>query len=377
MVPVAAVVAGVGDICTGGKVNERERFHAVMHYEPADRIPYWEVGFWDETLYRWGSEGLRISTMDPRQIMRELGLDNAFAMANIAIAIFPLAKPEVLDQSGDRELFRDEYGRTAWRLKGKTSMYEFVSYPVTDRDSWEAVRERYVRVFDERSPYWMCNDLSDRDYPIGLTIGSFFGELRALLGFERMCYLFNDDPVFIHDILGFLTGEMLRRFGALRSRDFEFVKFWEDMAFGGGSFVSPAMWDEFFRPCYAAVVPELEVDVVMVDCDGDVSELIPLWLEVGVNCPYPMEGRYHDLVKLREHFGRDLLMLGGVNKFALMGEREWIDNELFQFARPMIRRGGFIPMVDHAVPPEVSLENYAYYRRLLAVIGDEVGWDYG
>jgi hypothetical protein len=29
----------------------------------------------------------------------------------------------------------------------------------------------------------------------------------------------------------------------------------------------------------------------------------------------------------------------------------------------MLRRGGYVPMCDHGVPDNVSLQNYLYYRR--------------
>jgi uroporphyrinogen decarboxylase len=320
--------------------------------------------------------------MDPASsmmvFMHNLGLDWGFPMVNIAIAEFPLAEEEVLDKTEERELYRDEYGRVGWRLRRQTSMTEYVSYLVSDRESWEGVRERYVSVFDARDRYWSAGVMGLRYVPMGLTVGSFFGELRALLGFERLCTLLYDDPEFVKDMLGFLTEEMLRRMDGTDHLEFDFAKFWEDMAYQEGSFISPAMWTEFLRPCYARVVDALHsrgIDVVMVDCDGDVTGLIPLWLDVGVNCPYPMEARYHDLLVLKKQYGQDLLMCGGVNKFALMGDRKWIEREVFGKVRYLIRQGGYIPMVDHAVPPEVSLENYRYFRRLMAVVADEVGWD--
>jgi hypothetical protein len=42
----------------GIKLTERERFLKLMHFEPVDRIPYWDFGFWDETPLRWKEEGL-------------------------------------------------------------------------------------------------------------------------------------------------------------------------------------------------------------------------------------------------------------------------------------------------------------------------------
>ena len=82
-------------------MNERERFHAVMHYEKADRVPFWEMGFWDETLIRWYEEGLPIADNSWQQL-QHLGLDWAFGLTNIAIAEFPLVETLVLDEDGDR-----------------------------------------------------------------------------------------------------------------------------------------------------------------------------------------------------------------------------------------------------------------------------------
>ena len=39
-------------------MNERECFFRYMSFEPVDRIPLMEMGFWTETLERWHHEGL-------------------------------------------------------------------------------------------------------------------------------------------------------------------------------------------------------------------------------------------------------------------------------------------------------------------------------
>jgi uroporphyrinogen decarboxylase len=55
-----------------------------------------------------------------------------------------------------------------------------------------------------------------------------------------------------------------------------------------------------------------------------------------------------------------MLLLGGVNKLALIAGREAVDREL-EHLRPLVERGGYLPCVDHRVPPDVSYENYLYY----------------
>jgi len=59
-----------------------------------------------------------------------------------------------------------------------------------------------------------------------------------------------------------------------------------------------------------------------------------------------------------------LLMMGGINKMALMSNKKAIYDEVFKKIEPIIEKGGFIPMIDHLVPPDVSYENFIYYLNL-------------
>ncbi len=64
--------------------------------------------------------------------------------------------------------------------------------------------------------------------------------------------------------------------------------------------------------------------------------------------------------RLRQTFGRDLRLGGGIGKEALIAGREAIDRSIEQIL-PMIRDGGYVPAVDDCVPPEVSFETYKYF----------------
>ncbi|MDP6776108.1 MAG: hypothetical protein QGI83_05025, partial [Candidatus Latescibacteria bacterium] len=105
------------------------------------------------------------------------------------------------------------------------------------------------------------------------------------------------------------------------------------------------------------------VNTVLVDTDGDCRELIPLFLEGGVSGLYPFEVQAGmDVKEIREAFPT-LQILGGVDKREIAGGPERIDAELEKRIPGMVERGGFIPMADHQVPPDVSWENYLYYRK--------------
>lgn len=109
---------------------------------------------------------------------------------------------------------------------------------------------------------------------------------------------------------------------------------------------------------------KLGVRHFIVDTDGNFEVLIPLFIEGGVTGFYPFEVQAGmNIEKIRERFP-NLVIMGGVDKKALSLGKEAIDGEIAKVER-MMEKGGYLPYVDHMVPPDVSFENYCYYRQQL------------
>ncbi|HEY0866785.1 MAG TPA: uroporphyrinogen decarboxylase family protein, partial [Fimbriimonas sp.] len=148
---------------------------------------------------------------------------------------------------------------------------------------------------------------------------------------------------------------------------FDGCSMWEDMCYSGGPLLSPKHFKEYLVPQYRRINDLLRkhgVDVCWVDCDGRIDALIPLWLEGGVNCMFPIEvGTWGgDPVKMRQEYGKDLLLMGGFDKHILAQSKEAISTEVLRLT-PLVEEGGFIPFADHRVPPDVPYENYLHYLR--------------
>ncbi|MBI2447677.1 MAG: hypothetical protein HYV48_04005, partial [Candidatus Omnitrophica bacterium] len=103
------------------------------------------------------------------------------------------------------------------------------------------------------------------------------------------------------------------------------------------------------------------VDVVIVDCDGNINERVELWIEGGVNCMFTIEvAGGSDPIQIRDKYGDKVLLAGGVDKVALIKGKEAIREEIKRIEK-VVRMGGYIPHVDHRVPSDVSFDNYLYY----------------
>jgi uroporphyrinogen-III decarboxylase len=146
---------------------------------------------------------------------------------------------------------------------------------------------------------------------------------------------------------------------------FEVCLLWEDMCYNKGPLISPAHFRQFLTPHYRRLTELLRrhgIDIVFVDSDGRVDELIPLWLDAGVNGISPIEigTTGADPLRYRREFGRDLLMFGGVDKRILAHSPAAIEAEITRLM-PLMEDGGFILAPDHKVPPDVPLAHYQHY----------------
>ena len=76
----------------------------------------------------------------------------------------------------------------------------------------------------------------------------------------------------------------------------------------------------------------------------------------------------NNVLELRERFPY-MGMLGGIDKIQIAKGRDAIDRELDRIS-PLIGKPGYIPQLDHLIPPDVSYEDYLYFcAQLKALCG--------
>ena len=192
-----------------------------------------------------------------------------------------------------------------------------------------------------------------------------YGKLRDMVGFENLSIAVFDYPDMIADIMATWTELMLGAITQLPpDLPIDYVQWWEDMAGRNGPFVSPTMFREILQPCYHAIMVEAKKHgcaISHVDCDGNPHDIVANWMEEGVNVMFPLEVQAGvDPYAWREEFGKELRIIGAVDKRALTHGPAAIDAELERL-KPLMDQGGFIPHLDHLVPPDISYDNYRYY----------------
>lgn len=353
-------------------MNHRQRFNATMHYQPVDRAPIMDFSFWDQTLPEWHKQGL------PEHVNRSnsddfFGMDPYFAGTGVNVMLCPEFEEVLIEDRGDQEVVQQTDGVRVLRPKHHASIPKHEGHLLVDRATWEEHYKprldpdnpaRYPADWDERVKVW-CDPA--RDYPIALPGGSLYGRLRDWMGVEAISYIVYDEPALFEEMVVTVTDCIV---GALEKvlatgGQFDGCSMWEDMCYNAGPLLHPRHFKKYLVPQYRRITDLLRrqgVDVIWVDSDGKIDKLLPLWLEAGVNCMFPIEiGTWGaDPVRYRREYGKDLLMMGGFDKNILAQSKDAIAAEVDRLA-PLVEEGGYIGFCDHRVPPTVPYDNYLFY----------------
>ena len=156
----------------------------------------------------------------------------------------------------------------------------------------------------------------------------------------------------------------------------DWVWYWEDMAYRSGPMIGPDMVRQYMLPRYRKlneVIHKAGVDVIYLDCDGNVDQLAPLWLEVGINLWWPLEcASGMDPVALRKKYGKDVILAGGLDKRELMRDKASVEREVMSKVPYLVETGPYFPSPDHLVPIDMPFDNFCHYINLLRQIrGDQ------
>ena len=387
-------------------MDSREKFLNVISFKKRSPIPNWEFAYWYDTIKRWYEEGLPKQKPPTKLEYQQWVAGEAYPSADVfydslnfydidvhdffgfderahSVAVdsgpIPVFEKEIFSEDSETITYRREDGKIVKTKKDGSSMPQFISYPVKNRKDFNKIKEKFNFSSNERLPKEFNKYISkyeNRTYPLQLTgsYSGFFSILREMLGLENTLYLFFDDPMLVNEILEFFTDYYIKLYSKIVSRiKVDYILIGEDMAFKNGPLVSPNIFKKFLLPFYKKFIYKMKeygVEHFFVDTDGNFEVLIPLFLEGGVTGFTPFEIQSGlDVEKIREIYP-NLVIMGGIDKKVLFKNKESILKELEKVKR-MLKKGGYIPYTDHMVTPEVSFDNYKFYRMKLKKIIDD------
>jgi hypothetical protein len=318
-------------------MNASRRFYETLHYGNPDRVPYFEEGIRPETLAAWRVQGLP-EDVDARDQ-------------------FPSDRREEIQVDVDPHP-------------------EFEKWP-SSFEELDSLRERLDPADASRFPEnWQVERLRDCDQVLmlrvheGLFLSMGVGDAKT---FTRLMYQLADTPDFVREymrIQGEFAAQLAER--VLREVKVDALVFSEPIGDNNGALISPCMYEDFVLSSYQPLLDlagRYGIKTLICRTYANMRILIPSLLKWGINCLWAceVEQSVMNYPALRQEFGRDLRLIGGIDLDALREGKEAIRRAMDE-VMPLVEQGGYIPLADGRVRDDVPYEHYVYYRELLREI---------
>ena len=365
-------------------MNSRERFRQVMDFQPVDRMPAWYFGYWEETGERWAVESgaplTDVPALTGMDADWEAGMWDIHGLARIG----PRSpnRSMTIEETDDYRVVRTALGALIKEGKHGSSIPQHLEEALhPTRASWESFK-RHLDPADlaRRVDGWEAKAvaMNGRERMTCFLGGSLYGWPRDWMGVEAISCLAYDDPALYEEIIDSVANHFMTLLRpVLEKTQFDFAYFFEDCCFNTGPLFSPETYRRFYHKYYRRMVDfyhAMGVKYVLLDSDGKVDDLIPCWLDSGIDIIFPIEvGTWKaNPADLRMRFGRHLRMMGGVDKHVIPRGEQAIRAHL-ESLKPAADQGGYLPLPDHRIPPDCSLNQFRTYVRVFKdVFGSEI-----
>jgi uroporphyrinogen decarboxylase len=139
------------------------------------------------------------------------------------------------------------------------------------------------------------------------------------------------------------------------------VRFGDDWGSQRGLIMGPQLWRRFIKPRFARMVQAAASHgkTTFLHSDGDVAEVIPDLVEIGLDILNPVQPDVMDIYRLKREYGRDLAFHGGVSVQHLLPDStpDQLRAEVRRLIREVGDGGGFIIAPTHSLGVDIPLEN--------------------
>ena len=355
-------------------MNGRDRVKGAIVRQPIDRIPFYCDELFVDTEYRWLNEGLPASQAEREDLFdydcTELFIDTSMRF-----------EPKLISENEDTMTVADKYGFVATRNKLIPGIH-YHEHPIKDHQDWQRYKERLNVDFGQRSRIHEVTYFKPLEvWPTQQEAVEIFRRKRAtgrhitlrsygpweliwrLLGFDQAMMAFYDHREMLEDIVEHFTAFLLDVLKKQLEYEIEPDSLFllDDLGSNAGLMISPDIITELFCPCYKAIGEFLKQQQMyfFIHSCGDVRDIIPTLIEMGVDVLNPLQATAMDVVDIKKQYGQQLTFLGNINSH-IMHDRKAILNELNRKIPVAMQDGGYIFASDHSIPSGVSLEDYMF-----------------
>ena len=197
-------------------------------------------------------------------------------------------------------------------------------------------------------------------------VGDLWERGHFLRGLDNLLADLLLHPAFVHELLERLEKVILRNMDAMARFPLDGFFLSDDYGLQKSLMMSPETWRKFIKPHLKHIFQRAHQlgRICFLHSCGNVSEIVPDLIEVGLDVLHPIQPEAMDIACLKREFGGDLTFYGGLGTqaFLLRQSPAGVREEVKRLAEVMGRGGGYI------LGPAISIQHDVPFPNLLALI---------
>jgi uroporphyrinogen decarboxylase len=263
--------------------------------------------------------------------------------------------------SGQKEVAPGQWFPGIHPMREATTLEEIEAYPWPDMDD----PTRVAHVKEE------ARKLAQQDqYAIIGTPWLLFPLERAfaMQGMDKIVLNLGRRPEFAVALLEKITSlckTLMGHFLEEAGDNLDMIKIGDDLGTQTSLIMSPKMYRQYLKPIHAdyiSFIKERTKAKVFFHTDGDVFDLIPDFIEIGVDILNPIQtsaGKMSNLPEIKARFGDKLTFCGAVDTHHIlpMGSPQEVREEVKRVIDIMAPGGGYMLASVHTIMDDVPPEN--------------------
>ena len=190
---------------------------------------------------------------------------------------------------------------------------------------------------------------------------SMFERAWTLRGMENLLSDMALEPIFVHELMDTICDFNMKIISIALSFDIDGFHFGDDWGQQKGLIMGPDHWRTYIKPRMARMFGRVKAKnkFVSLHSCGDISEIFPDLIEIGLDCYQTFQPEIYDIKKVKEEYGGKLAFWGGISTQQMLPFEtpEGVKEKTAEIIRIMKKGGGYIAAPTHALPADIPAEN--------------------
>jgi uroporphyrinogen decarboxylase len=325
-------------------MTKKERVKAAMNHQETDFVPF----------------QMDCLSAAERKLKEYYGVADLPDIIGNHIAMFEPSYYSLFTKEHlDNNKFRDAFG-ALWELKPNEDIGTVIEYPLKEPtlENYQFPDPEDVMELDEIPSFIEKNN--DK-FIIGAIGFSLYERAWILRGIEPVLQDFLMNQSFIEELFDKIIDFNLAITKRLCRFPIDAFHYGDDWGQQHGLIMGADLWRKIFKKRLRILYDAVHAagHPVSIHSCGDITEIIPDLIEIGVNMITPLQAEALDFNFLKREYGKDLTFWGGIStqKTFPFGTPEDVRNEVRQTLKILGKDGGYILAPSHELQKDVPLEN--------------------